>query len=98
MHDVVNTPIDVFFGRGVGVLVDLSRTGAHIRHSSAVQRGASARISFEWERRRFSATATVLTARVISLGAELSYESRVHFSVVDDRSQRVLATALGAIG
>jgi hypothetical protein len=90
----VNTTIDVFFGRGPGVLVDLSQSGARIRHSSPVQRGASARISFEWERRRFSATATVLAARVISLGAALSYESRVHFSAVSPESEQVLAAAL----
>lgn len=90
----VNSTINIFFGRGEGVLVDLSRTGARIRHSVAVQRGTSARISFEWERKRFSATATVLAARVISLGRGMSYESRVQFSGIDDESQGVLAAAL----
>ena len=86
--------VTVIFGRGEGVLIDLSQRGARIRHASPVRRGATARISFEWERQRFSATAEVLAARVISLGAGPSYESRVRFIAVDPQSENVLAAAL----
>ena len=89
--------VPVIFGRGHGVLIDLSRRGARIRHSAPVRRGASARISFEWERLRFSATAEVLAARVISLGTGPSYESRVRFISIDPDSEGVLATALDDI-
>lgn len=86
--------VAVIFGRGEGVLIDLSQRGARIRHSTPVRRGASARISFEWDRMRFSATAEILAARVISLGAGPSYESRVRFTAIDPSSERVLAKAL----
>jgi hypothetical protein len=89
--------IAVIFGRGQGVLIDLSQRGARIRHSSPVRRGASARLSFEWERLRFSATAEVLAARVISLGAGPSYESRVRFTAIEPDSESVLAVALAGI-
>jgi hypothetical protein len=46
---------------------------------------------------RFSATAEVLAARVISLGNGPSYESRVRFISVDAGSDTVLAAALDGI-
>ena len=79
------------------MLIDFSRRGARIRHSSPVRRGATARMSFEWEQMRFSATPEVLSARVISLGAGTSYESRVRFIAVDPESENVLATVLDGI-
>lgn len=93
----VSGTVTVIFGRGEGVLIDLSQRGARIRHSSPVRRGATARISFEWQRQRFSATAEVLAARVISLGSGPSYESRVRFIAVDPESESVLAAALDDI-
>ena len=84
-------------GRGEGWVVDLSRSGARLRHSAPVRRGACVRVSFEWQQRRFSATATVISARVISLGTVLSYESRVHFSGVDAKSEKVLSATLDAV-
>lgn len=89
--------ITVIFGRGEGRLVDLSQRGARIRHSALVQRGVAARISFEWQNTRFSATAEVLSSRVISVDSGPSYESRVRFTFVDHESERVLAAALEGI-
>lgn len=86
--------VNVIFGRGAGVLVDLSQRGARIRHSAPVRRGASVRISFESAHARFAANAEVLAARVVSLGTGPSYESRVRFTSLDAASQRVLATAI----
>lgn len=93
----VAATVDVIFGRGHGVIIDLSDRGARIRHSAPVRRGASVRVSFEWERARFSATAEVLAVRMIGLGSGPSYESRVQFTSVDASSQRVLAAALDGI-
>lgn len=86
--------VSVVFGRGEGILVDLSRTGARIRHSAPVRRGTTARFSFEWNRRRFSATAEVLAARVISLGTGPSYESRIRFTSIDPAAVDVLVKAI----
>jgi hypothetical protein len=89
--------IAVFFGRGEGMLVDLSPHGARIRHFAPVRRGASVRVSFEWEGARFSATAEVLASRVIRLGLGPSYESRVRFTTVDEQSESVLSAVLDGI-
>jgi hypothetical protein len=89
--------IGINFGRGEGLLVDLSRWGARVRHAAQVRRGTTVRISFEWQRRRFSAHAEVLAARVISLGKALAYESRLRFTSIDDESDNVLALALEGI-
>lgn len=93
----VSDHVSVVFGRGDGLLVDLSLRGARIRHYAPVRRGASVRVSFEWERCRFSAAAEVLASRMISLGVGPSYESRVRFTSVDAESETVLAAALEGI-
>jgi hypothetical protein len=89
--------IAVVFGRGAGVLVDLSSRGARLRHVAPVRRGAAVRVSLEWEGARFSATTEVLASRVIRLGLEPSYESRVRFTFIDEDSERVLASILDGI-
>jgi hypothetical protein len=89
--------IAVVFGRGEGMLVDLSPHGARIRHFAPVRRGSAVRVSFEWEEARFSATAEVLASRMIRLGLGPSYESRVRFTLVDESSESVLAGVLDAI-
>jgi hypothetical protein len=89
--------IAVIFGRGEGVLIDLSQRGARIRHHSPARRGSTVRISFEWERVRFSANAEVLASRIVSLGEGPSYESRVRFTSLDAGSDVALAQALEGI-
>jgi hypothetical protein len=92
--------IPAYIGRGEGVLIDLSERGAKIRHSKMVRRGATVRISFEWDRARFSASAEVLASRLVSLGNEKTpamYESRMRFTCVDAGASAVLARTLDAI-
>jgi hypothetical protein len=89
--------IPVVMGRGEGVLIDLSEHGARIRHFTAARRGSSTRVSFEWNGARFSATAEVLAARVVSLGNGPSYESRVRFKDLNPDSQTVLLAAIDGI-
>jgi hypothetical protein len=93
----IKSTVAVIFGRNEGVLVDLSRHGARIRHAGAVRRGSSVRVSFGWERSRFSATAEVLASRVIGLGAGPSFETRVRFTSFDGPSEAVLAQAMEGI-
>jgi len=90
----VSGSIAVTFGRGEGVLIDLSKTGARIRHQSPVRRGSTVRVAFEWNRARFSASAEVLASRIASLGAGPSYESRVRFTSLDVGSDTTLAQML----
>jgi hypothetical protein len=89
--------VPVIFGRNEGVIVDLSERGARIRHAGAVRRGSSVRVSFSWERDRFSAAAEVLASRVISLGAGPSFETRVRFTSFDGASESVLARTMKGI-
>ena len=93
----ISDTLPVLFGRGSGVLVDLSLRGARIRHTAPVSRGASVRLSFTWSGARFSADAEVLASRMVSLGSQMSYESRVHFHFVDHPSEKVLKSALDDI-
>jgi len=87
----------VVFGRGAGLLIDLSRRGARIRHTTPVRRGSSVRVSFTCAGARFSADAEVLASRMVSLGSEMSYESRLHFPFIDHQSEKVLNSALDEI-
>lgn len=92
--------IPALIGRGEGVLIDLSERGAKLRHSTMVRRGAVLRVSFEWDRSRFSASAEVLASRLVSLGDEKTpamYESRLRFTNVDTAAAQVLARTLDAI-
>jgi len=94
---IVAGSVPAVFGRCAAVLIDLSEHGARIRHFASAPRGSATRVSFTWERARFSATAEVLASRVITLGADPSYETRVRFLSVDASSQVVLTTALAGI-
>lgn len=92
--------IPALIGRGDGVLIDLSENGAKIRHASMVRRGSTVRVSFEWERARFSATAEVLGSRVVCIGnadRATTYESRLRFLSVTADAQRVLTRTLDAL-
>ncbi|HEX6640562.1 MAG TPA: PilZ domain-containing protein [Thermoanaerobaculia bacterium] len=93
----INSTVPVIFGRGGGVLVDLSQRGARIRHAGSVRRGALVRVSFVWERNRISGTAEVLASRVVNLGSGASYETRVRFTKFDGASESALANALEGI-
>ena len=94
---IVAGSVTALFGRCAAVLIDLSEHGARIRHYGSAARGSTARVSFAWERARFSANTEVLASRVITLGADPSYESRVRFLSVDASSQIVLTTMLAGI-
>ncbi|HEX8619218.1 MAG TPA: hypothetical protein VF911_16675 [Thermoanaerobaculia bacterium] len=92
--------IPALIGRGAGFLVDLSEHGAKIRHTSVVRRGSAVRIAFEWERRRFSASAEVVGSRLVCVGSverPAMYESRLRFTCVSSEAQQVLARTLDAL-
>jgi hypothetical protein len=90
--------MSAIFGRGDGELVDLSRRGAKIRHSSVVGRGATVRLTFQCGDGRFSANAEVLASRVIAIGGNgTTYESRLRFETVDDESQQTLDRVLEGV-
>lgn len=85
----VTRPFPVIVGRGEGTLVDIGLRGARVRHQSAIGRGTTVRLSFEWCKRRFAATATVTGSRVIALNGP-TYESRLHFIEVPHLDETVL--------
>lgn len=73
-------PLVAIVGRGTGSVIDISLSGARIRHDRAVARGARARIAFDWNGGRFEATAEVLGSRVAGIeGKGTLFESRIRF-------------------
>lgn len=95
----VAQPVATLVGRGTGSLVDLSATGARIRHTCAVVRGARVRVTFEWKGERFEATGQVLASRVTGIGTEGTlFESRLHFLPLSASSTSVLEHALSDLG
>lgn len=92
--------IPAMIGRGDGALVDLSESGAKVRHSAMVRRGSVVRLSFRWQGARFSSSAEVLSSRVVSLGrgdTATMYESRLRFTNLSEGADRVLAGMLDAL-
>jgi hypothetical protein len=82
-------------GRGTGSLVDVSATGARIRHTGAVARGARMRITFEWNGERFEASGEVLASRVARIGAqETLYDTRVRFNALSHTASELLEEAI----
>jgi hypothetical protein len=92
-------PLTTFIGRGTGTLIDLSATGARIRHTCAVVRGAEVRVKFEWNAQRFEAVGQVLASRVSGIGPDGTlFESRIHFLRFTHDSSTVLERALADFG
>ena len=83
-------------GRGYGTLVDLSATGARVRHDAPAALGARLRIRYEWRGGRFDGSGIVLASRVISLGdgSHTRYESRLHFLSLTPHAQSMLEQTL----
>lgn len=94
-------PVPAIIGRGAGLLVDLSERGAKIRHTGAILRGSTVRVSFGWGGQRFTANAEVLASRVVALGSAsnggTTYESRMRFIAVAPECEDVLHRALEEI-
>lgn len=100
-HDRRTTPrlrireaLAVVFGRGEGTLVDISATGARVRHSAPVRLGMRVRLSFEWQHQRLSANGVVLASRVIALGTTgggaTVFESRLRFTAITSDAAKLL--------
>jgi hypothetical protein len=89
--------IHVTIGRGSGFVVDISSTGMRVRHSAAAMRGSQLRVTFEWEKERFDATAVVLASRVVSLGYTTLFETRLRFTNMRESSCELLDRILTAM-
>lgn len=92
------TPIQVTFGRGNGSVVDLSQGGMRVRHAVATMRGAQVRVSFEWQKERFVATAVVLASHVAALGTPTTlFDTRLRFEKLPTPSSELLRRVMTAI-
>src|SRR6266545_2483051 len=65
----LSTPLPAQLGRTRGVVVDLNTRGACVRHTNAVPRGGTVRLTLNWGARQCSATALVISSRIVSLGS-----------------------------
>lgn len=93
-------PLAILVGRGDGLLVDLSEHGARVRHSVQARRASKVRVSFEWQRERFAATAEVLSSRVVALGSgdvPTVYESRLRFDAITGAAGELLARVIASV-
>lgn len=79
-------------GRKDGVLVDISRGSARVRHAGALDVGTVAQLSFRTAHGDFAGSATVLSCRVIGQAADGStqFESLIRFSNVEAGGTAVL--------
>jgi len=88
--------------RHEAIVVDVSLHGARVRHENAVRRGATVRVVFEWEQRRFAAAAEVLATRIVTLGAgddePAIYESRLRFPSLTADALDILHRVIAAAG
>ena len=92
-------PLTAIFGRGTGTLTDISATGARIRHTSSVVRGAEVRVKFDWKGERFEAVGEVLASRVAGIGPDGTlFESRVRFVRFFNDAPAVLERMLEDLG
>jgi hypothetical protein len=88
-------PVAMNIGRGTGSLIDISATGARVRHTVAVARGAYVRVTFERQGARFEAVAEVLASRVATIAAgQTLYESRIRFLSFSGASSELLERLL----
>jgi hypothetical protein len=98
----VQEPFIINVGRGDGVLIDISTSGARVRHSTPVRLGSQVRFSFEWEKQRFGNTSVVLSSRVIALGgtpgSATLFESRLRFVAISSDSADLLTEFIDALG
>lgn len=87
--------VTAIFGRGTGTLIDISASGARIRHTASVARGAQVRVKFEWKGERFEAAGEVLASRVAGIGPDGTlFESRIRFVRFLHDASAVLERAL----
>jgi hypothetical protein len=97
----IREAIPVLFGRGEGTLVDVSATGARVRHSIPARLGTQVRLSFEWQRHRISANGVVLASRVIALGTSNAgatvFESRLRFTAITSEAAELLTEFMNSL-
>lgn len=99
----INGNVAAHLGRRDAALVDISASGARVRHSFSVSRGAVMRLAFNWHSERFAANAEVLAVRVFALGdgkgGATIFESRLRFAYVAPEAasalERILADITG---
>jgi PilZ domain-containing protein len=79
-------------GRKDGVLVDVSRGSARVRHAGALDVGTVAQLSFRSPHGQFSGSATVLSCRVVGKAGDgaTQFESLVRFSNIGADGNRIL--------
>ena len=81
------------FGRFVGTLMDLSRTGMRVRHTVPAVNRERVVIQIQWGANPIVLNAFVISSRVISLGRDNTgaiYETRLHLQGVDDETASLL--------
>ncbi|MBV9494399.1 MAG: hypothetical protein JOZ54_09130 [Acidobacteria bacterium] len=79
-------------GRKDGVIVDVSRGSARVRHAGALDVGTYAQLTFRTSHGEFSGNAEVLSCRVVGKARDgaTQFESLVRFSNVGSEGNAIL--------
>jgi len=92
-------PFTAIVGRGTATLVDISATGARIRHTYPLARASEVRVKFDWKGERFEATAEVLASRVVGIGENGTvFETRLRFIRITRDASAVLERTITDLG
>jgi hypothetical protein len=94
--------LTALLGRIEGMVVDLSARGARVRHSTPLPGGGAIRLTIECGNEQISATARVVSSRLVCLGRGAAsnplYESRLALVEVPHISEYFLARFLSRMG
>jgi hypothetical protein len=94
---VVGLPVRL--NRLDGTLVDIGRGGARVRHSGALKVGTELQLSFLSGTEKFTATARVISCRVVGLGHDekTMYETSLRYAQVPDESRLIIEQMMSSM-
>jgi len=90
-------PLSASLGANPVWVVDLSETGARLRHQRTVSTLRNQRLVLRWEDEAFVATATILSSRLVATREGIAYVSRVRFAQMDPDTRGRLERIVAAI-
>lgn len=93
----VIVPLDATINRNPAEIIDLSSSGALVRHEYGLMRG-HVRLRFSWNGARFSEQVKLVSSRLVAMRDDkTSYESRFAFEAVSDESRPGLEHAIATL-
>ena len=96
---VVGLPVRL--NRVDGTLIDIGRGGARVSHAGALKVGTEVQFTFLSGTDKFTATARVISCRVVGLGAgeknQTLYETSLRYAQVPDESKLIIEQMMSSM-